>query len=774
VRVTNTTAFPFGARVTSTRPPEPEMVLVVRGRFAIVPGGEARALDGDLAPITQGPLTGYAWAEDDPERERAPIAANDFADVKPYAEAMLVGAAYAPGGRPVGSCDVGFAVGAWQKRLRVFGARAWEDGVLGARPGDPAPFTRLVLGYDRAFGGAGHAENPSGVGLDGLVLPCLERPDALVKGRGDRPAPASLGPTSPTWPARARKLGTKYGPSYAPRAPYYAEDVDFTYFQSAAPDQWIEAGLAGDELVVLENLHREHARLETRLPGLRVRAFVNDVAGAFREVRMRLDTVLVDAEAGTIDLTWRGRTTVVDAELEDVTTVLVAAEPLAERPKPIDAFRAELAAFEADPLGLGKILPKEEAALLSAKDEAARAEALAALLAREAGPEVGTAAAHAPGGDLAAALVKAANDDAPPPVPLASAPRATIGIGPGEIAAMREAAAKAGPEALRDLDAKLDAEELRDLDPTWRRPGGAPVGDDEPGPRANLEGRDLRGRDLAGADLEGANLRGANLTDAILRGARLAGADLEGALLFRADLEHADLAGARLARSNAAKANLVGARLDGANLEAAYLGKAIARGARFDDATGAHAFFTEADLEGASFEDAALPRADFEGARVEGARFAGAGLDRALFLKARAARASFDGASLDGASFDHADLEAASLAGARGAATNFLGARLASASLVGATFERAHFTHADAKLARFDAAILTGSRFFKADLAGASLRDAKLVSADLCKATLDRARFDGANLYDAKLLGAKGVGASFAGANLVRTVRSPS
>ncbi|MBM4376765.1 MAG: DUF2169 domain-containing protein [Deltaproteobacteria bacterium] len=776
MRTKNLTPFPVGVRVTSTRPPVPEMVVIVRGRFALAPGAVATAVLGEVEALAQGPLSGETFAEEDEARVGAPTYAGDFADWKPRAEVLFVGSAHTPRHRPLGWCDIGLALGRWQKRLRVFGVRAWAEDSLGAKPSEPTPFTSLRLGYERAFGGSGVSDNPIGLGANGVLLPCIEYPAGLIESRDDRPPPASLGPIASTWAPRADKLGSAYGPSYASRAPYFAEDFDWSHFQSAPQDQWLPSFPQGDEPLVLENLHAEHGRLETRLPGLRIRAFANDVEGHFREVPLVLDTLLIDGDASEVLLTWRGRTPVRDAELDDVTGLLIVSEPLAEPPGSLEAWRDELVRFEADPLGLGRSLPPEIAAKAADPSPDARIDGMLALLEHErpgATASLTAEQARNRSGSLREVLraALAANENEAPVMASRGAPNVHLGLG-GVLADARAELARLAPDRLPQLDAALDAARLDTLDPSVSGPSARPIGEDAPGPGANLDGRDLSGLDLSGVNLEGASLRGATLKGTRLQGARLVGANLEGALLFQADLSDADASRARLTRVNASRLTLVRARLDEAVLDHSSFTHCDATDARLPGVAGELVVFSDGVFVGASFLGAKLSQADFEGAVLERANFEGAALGRAIFLNARATGARFERATCDGATFERAELGDAVFAEAHGVAASFLAANLARADLRWTRFLRCHFDRSTAEGARFDAADLTGSRLLKARLDGASFRSAKLVSVDLSKTSLAQARFQDANLYDAKLIGAKGVGARFDGANLLRALRS--
>ncbi len=158
-------------------------------------------------------------------------------------------------------------------------------------------------------------------------------------------------------------MGKAYGAAWRKlRSPFYAEDFDWSHFNAAPADQQIERGLRGDEEVVFENLHPEAPRFAKRLPGLRVRAFVADVHGRVREVRLVLDTLFADLDEGRLYLTYRGVEPVEEDDLADVRAVLLAAEPLAGPARPEAEYRALLADFERDPLDLEQAVPPSRCA----------------------------------------------------------------------------------------------------------------------------------------------------------------------------------------------------------------------------------------------------------------------------------------------------------------------------------------------------------------------------------------------------------------------------
>lgn len=800
--VKNVTPFPHAAKVTSRRPPRPDMTFVVKGTFALGAGV--------LAPLADQPaLTADLYAEDDDERAGECLYPGDFADWKANAEVLLRGTCRAPGGRPAPEATVRFAVGGWSKILRVTGPRAWSDGLV-SRASAPLPFTEVPLSYANAFGGPGYPQNPVGRGFETREAPSIELPGEPLR-RESRPVPASFGPINPRWQPRAGKVGTRYGAAWRKeRAPYYAEDLDWTFFHAAPADQQLPGYLRGDEAIVLHGIVHpvtgvDVSTLECRLPGLRVRVFTADDEARFREVPMALDTLFVDADAGTVTLTWRGVAPVREHDLADVKTVLVASEPLGHE-EPVGHYRALLEAFAADPTGLQAKLPgdlielQERQRKLKAGEalpdeaEIAAMDPVSATMRRSLGTYAAaeqaqvTAALHQAGPLPEKATEELAKN---PPVAGGDAPPTPVIKKPGKLPSIglvhtvraimeRVAEAKKAlaahadrPEVAAEL-AKLDALDalphdprLAQLDPGYHPPG--PLSTAAPGPYADLRERDLSGLDLRGADLRGANLEDAILVKTNLRGANLTGANLRRAVLYKADLglatlEEADLTDANLASLIGEGANLKGAIVEMAFFEGANLVEAI-----LDGAHGEYPSFTRADLSRARAAGARVVRGDFTEARLDDASFAGATLTSTTFENASCARLDLSKAILDGARFPGARLVEAGLVEARGHRSLWMAAVLDRADLEGAWLTTSFFDGVSAVGARLARANLREARLVRADLTRADLTDANLFEADLTRAKVERTRFVRAHLYGASLHQAAGAGCDLTDAVLRRS-----
>ena len=191
----------------------------------------------------------------------------DLVLTKRSTDLIVVGHAYAPPGNAVTHLDCGFRVGSLQKLVRVFGDRRW--GALGMS--EPEPFQKMPLVYERAYGGrdmkSGTPDkdwdwrNPVGTGFatsaghaQGLALPNIEDPNALIRAWSDRPAPAGLGAIASHWQPRAGFGGTYDDAWQKTRAPLLAADLDDRFFQCAPADQQTQGFLRGGEPVILLNL----------------------------------------------------------------------------------------------------------------------------------------------------------------------------------------------------------------------------------------------------------------------------------------------------------------------------------------------------------------------------------------------------------------------------------------------------------------------------------------------------------------------------------------
>ncbi len=260
----------------------------------------------------------------------------DYCMPKPQGEVLVYGNYYSPGGQPVTADTVQFNIGAVNKTLSVIGDRYWR---AIATPGVPESFNTMPVTYEYAFGGIEYKANPVGKGIDEvdvfgemrIPMPNIENPDWLVTSKSQRPDPAGFAPLDMMWQYRASKMGTydeiwqrEYFPGYPP-------DLDWTHFNEAPEDQWIDGFWQGDEEFSLTNMHPSKAELEGSLPAFRTRCFIQKKqaeAVLFTEVEMRTETVFLFPEAETGIVIYRGVIEVAEDDASDVSMLLAGYEDL--------------------------------------------------------------------------------------------------------------------------------------------------------------------------------------------------------------------------------------------------------------------------------------------------------------------------------------------------------------------------------------------------------------------------------------------------------------
>ena len=277
-----------------------------------------------------------SW-DDDPRAGL--VTSTDRVPFKPRVDILASGHAYAPGGAPAESLVARLWLGTVRKALSINGDRSWVPSFDGLRPSVPVPFRRMALRYDRAVMGGDNLGGVDILTLRAEVGRPLPNIAAIAETGSETPG---FGPLPLLW--RARRMGqSDAAVHWASRAGLGGgappPGFDFRIFNAAPAEQQIELLPPGAPLL-LENLHPEHPRFETRLPMLRVRIFHLPPGGsAATGVLGRCDTLAIDTDQGTVALTFRATLPATGPDGEGVGTILVAAEGDGERFTPDQAER---------------------------------------------------------------------------------------------------------------------------------------------------------------------------------------------------------------------------------------------------------------------------------------------------------------------------------------------------------------------------------------------------------------------------------------------------
>jgi hypothetical protein len=314
----NTTPFAASIMPSLDREGRDVLLMVVGAQFVLPePGEEPPRLR--LFPIQEPPPMFDEHAGDPGTSSLRREGQSAYR--KPATDITIVGDACAPGERPVTSMAVHVRVGPCAVDLRVFGDRGWAPAVTGGVvPSEPAPFVRMPLVWERAYGGvaAGSTEerplyeprNPIGCGLQtdpdaaiGQAIPNLEDPDDLLRQVSDRPRPVGVSPLARHWHPRIGYAGTYDDEWRRTRAPLWPLDFDERFFCGAPEPLQASPHLQGGEAVTLRGLH-PGGTIAFRLPVLRLGARSSFIDRTTRTMPI-LDGVVIETTAKRLTLYYR-------------------------------------------------------------------------------------------------------------------------------------------------------------------------------------------------------------------------------------------------------------------------------------------------------------------------------------------------------------------------------------------------------------------------------------------------------------------------------------
>ncbi len=283
-------------------------VLVAKLSWSVSARGEVRYA------VPQRPVRGQDLRQgSDPHASL--LLPSDRVDEKPGTDVIMLASAVPSADQQVSEQEVSLrleaAGGAIAKTVKVFGPRVFAKGVVGLSPGPAEPLTVTPLVYERAAGGVDTSEpskgvidprNPAGrgVAIDKSALIGSPAPQIVCVG-GQQPA--GFGPIACDWSPRAERSGTHDEAWMRTRMPVRPTDFDPRHNCCGHPDLYSDEPLTGTEPVeVLGATPQGSWRFKLPAYGPR---FSRTIDGHTEAVSTHLDTFLIDADAGEVELTWR-------------------------------------------------------------------------------------------------------------------------------------------------------------------------------------------------------------------------------------------------------------------------------------------------------------------------------------------------------------------------------------------------------------------------------------------------------------------------------------
>lgn len=297
---------------------------------------------------------------------------SDLGPPKSGTDLVINANCYAPGGSAI-QARPSVRIGGWSHEIIVVGNRvAWQKAGGKVRFSPAEPFSVLPIRYELAYGGVDRmhsmgplmcASNPLGTGFllapleddppsdRWAVLPNIEdprrmlTPDTLlvpIEERDKWRVPAGFGWVPRHWEPRVGKGGMPEGAKGLWTLLHGKADPKGEKFPQMHPEFWSGAAdgmriphLDGHEKITMRFMHREREDLVLRLPITKpkLRVAIND-SGA-EVVKLSLDTVQVEVEAGEVMLNWRGTMRPGITALDDLKRVMMEVDGQPALPAPL-------------------------------------------------------------------------------------------------------------------------------------------------------------------------------------------------------------------------------------------------------------------------------------------------------------------------------------------------------------------------------------------------------------------------------------------------------
>ena len=266
---------------------------------------------------------------------------------KPAGEFLLWGHARAE--PPVSRRSLVVECGSLRKEIVVIGNRRWQHGPWGIRATDPELFSDIRLGWNVAWGGHDHPDNPVGCGLPpepasgsaSSRLPNLFDPAQADEAGSNGGRAVSFSGRNPGWAARYSQ-GTFDDKWLARRWPGEPEDADSRNHFLADADQRGASFWEGGERIRLTGFHSTNHPIEWQVPEFSVRTcYRRSGEDTLHLLESVLDTIALFPDEQVAVLLYRSRVPRCGTDGRDVAMVMVAAEHRAEQ-RPVSYYDAHL------------------------------------------------------------------------------------------------------------------------------------------------------------------------------------------------------------------------------------------------------------------------------------------------------------------------------------------------------------------------------------------------------------------------------------------------
>ncbi len=297
-----------GATATTDRYGNDVALVVGRVAYAVSPGGRVTL---DYRPVR--------WTET-PDGHGGVKFPSDLVDEKPGTDVGLVGTAHPP--KDAGDSYMAWLnVGIARKVIRITGPRVFTSSWGRIVPGEAAPVGPTPLRYDLCYGGTEEPKeagdhptpephNPVGRGFATDDTLHVGKPAPQLEPVIDPALPLAahrchgcFAPIRQSWEPRRRRIGTRDAGWMRHRAPTPPVDFDPTFHCWAVPELHTDRPLVGDEPVEVAGVLPEGV-WRFALPKYQLTFGTKSLDG-WDVVPSHLDSVLIDADARVVELTWR-------------------------------------------------------------------------------------------------------------------------------------------------------------------------------------------------------------------------------------------------------------------------------------------------------------------------------------------------------------------------------------------------------------------------------------------------------------------------------------